>query len=315
MTHQDQLGINAVELVLLAPSDAKRVLEEIAAFGFKHVRFGVPWLLIEPVKGQQNWGNTTYNGQTVAGVQLIVSEAKRLGLTLLPILGVHMPAWTWIAKDFGEFCRRAHVTIGAPVYEVMNEPNLHAFNPFANAAPIAPLIVEAKKNITAQIAFPGLAAAETYAGWGIQLLFGFIPWPYQYRNASPEDFLRDSLALNVGPHFDVMNYHPYALKMDFSLDVPSATQPMIKRSSGLHEMSGKSTIIGTEWGFDIAKIGVPETARRIGIQMPLMHDRFDRHYLFAWRDDARHGGTFGIVDTANKPRKEIADVVKAALLG
>src|SRR6185437_6900490 len=121
------LGINCTELILLAPTDAQRVLADIADFGFKHVRVEIPMALVAPKQGQWVWGPTTYLGNPVAGVQLLVDTAKAVGIELLPILGVHMPSWSW-KPSFGEFCRQAPQVMNAPAYEIMNETNVAAFS-------------------------------------------------------------------------------------------------------------------------------------------------------------------------------------------
>jgi hypothetical protein len=300
------LGINCTELTVIP--DAKRVMADMAAFGFRHVRFEVAWQLVQPVKGSWNWD----------AVRLVRDAAKANGITLLPILGVHMAPWAYTPADFGEFCRRAAIELQAPAYEIGNEPNLQAFNPMGKADPIVPLIRAAFSTIkgvqpAAKIVFPGLAACATYSGFNWFFWLGpFGP----YGNTSPEDFLTAALKLGVGPWFDIMAYHPYSIGPGFDAQPPSAAQVMIAKTPLLRTLLRTKGIgvplWATEWGFD-ANLGAAEVAKRFTVQLPLMNQMCDRSYLFAWRDYVGHGGNYGLVDANNKPRQPLFDTVKAVV--
>ncbi len=73
------LGICVSELAILNPIDQKRVLTDIHAFGFRSVRFEVPWVAVQPRKGVWDW----------ALVRNARDVARSLGIELLPVLGVH----------------------------------------------------------------------------------------------------------------------------------------------------------------------------------------------------------------------------------
>ena len=304
MTHT--LGTNCTELVVLTPADRARVMADIAGFGFRHVRFEVPWQLVQPRKDVWDW----------TAVADVARLAALHGIELLPILGVHMAPWKYNALDYGEFCRRAAELLKTPAYELGNEPNLQLFNAFGKADPIVPLIMKGYSFIKqvqpgALIVFPGLAAAETFTAK--------ILWWSLYGNTSPEDFLAAALRLGVGPWFDVMAYHPYAIDKHFKMQLPKLTQPMIARGPTLQKMLVAEKLSrpmwATEWGFDIGAIGIDEAAKRFVVQLPMTATVYERSYLFAWRDHPGHGGSYGLVDANNVPRKPYFDVVHARLRG
>lgn len=291
-----KLGINCTELTLLAPDDIKRVMADIAAFGFRNVRFEVAWQLVAPTKGAQDWD----------AVRQVRDAAKANGITLLPILGVHMAQWAYTPADFGAFCARAATELQAPAYEIGNEPNLQVFNPFGDPAPIVPFIQKGWSGIkgvqpAAKVVFPGLAAAETF-------VMKFLWWSL-YGNTSPEDFLTGALKLGVGPFFDVMAYHPYSLTAGFAPEKPSASQPMMARIPKLQKLAGRPLWL-TEWGYDYAKTPPTTAATWFNAQLPLMGDG---SYFFAWRDYVGHGGTYGLVDANNNARQPIYDTVRKAI--
>lgn len=297
---RETLGINCTELTQL--SDYARVMSDIAKFGFKHVRVEIPWALVEPTKGRY----------VLDAVARITKQANALGLVLLPILGVHMPTWAYTAQDFGNFAKRVHAVMGASTYEVMNEPNLHTFNAWGGAAAIVPLVNAAKSNLPGvKIAYAGLAACVTYSGVTITKLWGFIPWPVQFRNLSPEDHLAE--ALKLGASFDITNYHPYSLSPGFTDEPPTPKQGMIARTSVLRKLGGTRPMWLTEWGFDVRKLGEQVVADRIAAQLELTDPQCERQYLFCWRDYAAHNGNFGVVTAANVERPKIARVVRAVL--
>lgn len=306
------LGINCTELALLAPADMKRVLADIAAFGFKHVRFEVPWLLIEAVKGRRVWGPNTYNGAPVPGLIAIRDEAARLGLTLLPVLGVHCPAWAWGPADVKVFATEAAQNLRVSEYEIWNEPNLHAFVTNGAAATYVPWLNAAYDGIKSvsldnQVVMGGLAAAVDYTGLYLTWLFGFIPWPAWFTNTSPETFLKTAIALNA--RFDRVAYHPYSINQAFVTEPPTLTQQMISKVAALRTITPKPLLL-TEWGFDYTKTTPAQAASWFGMQLPLM---VERSYFYSWRDYTTF--KFGLVDGNNAPRQPIYDAVKAALAG
>lgn len=301
------LGINCVELTLLQPADVKRVLSDIAAFGFRHVRFGVSMKLVCPSKGQFVWDS----------VVKARDLARNNGIELLPILpcdALNLPSWATPA-DFGDFCGRAATLLGAPAYEVGNEPNLHGFNPFGKAATYAPWLSAADDGIkrawpTATVIAAGLAAAADASGFNWFFWLGpFGPWA----NTSPESFLADLVKL-VPAKFDAAAYHPYSLGPGFDLQPPTAGQVMIAKTKTLQKLTPKPLYL-TEWGFDMAKATPAQAATWFTAQLPLMAATGgpSRGYLFAWRDYAGHGGTFGLVDANNKPRQPLYDTVRRSL--
>jgi hypothetical protein len=196
------LGINCVELTLLQPADVTRVLSDIAAFGFRHVRFGVSMKLVCPSKGRFVW-------DAVVGARDL---ARANGIELLPILptdSLNLPSWAAPA-DFGDFCARAATVLAAPGYEVGNEPNLHGFNPFGKAATYAPWLSAAYDGIkraqpAATVIAAGLAAAIDASGFNWFFWLGpFGPWA----NTGPESFLADLVKL-VPAKFDAAAYQSY----------------------------------------------------------------------------------------------------------
>lgn len=312
----DTVGINATELTLLSQADVNRVLDDIAAYGFTHVRVEIPWQLIQPTQQQWIWGSTTWNGASVAGADVVITAAKARGLTVLPILGVHMA--TWAPTDgvaFGEFARRAHERYDLPAYEIMNETNLAAFSTARWSSPsyLVPLLKAASLAIPdAEIVSGGMAAAVTYTGWAFVLgglsWFPWIPWPVQFHNDSPEDYLRG--VIQGGGPFNIAGYHPYSIADDLNTDVmPSADQPMIKRCKTVADLTQKP-VWATEYGFDAARMTPADISLRYEVQMPLVDAVCDRQYLFCWRDSPLHGGRlFGLVDANNKPRQPLYDHV------
>lgn len=304
----DSVGINATELVLLAPDDAIGVMIDIAEFGFKHLRVEIPMQLVAPTAGNWVWGPTTYLGKTVAGVQLLVQTAAELGLELLPILGVHMPTWAWKPR-FQEFCSRAHDVLQADAYEIMNETNLAAFseNKWAKGTFLAPLLKQARLSIPApaKIVSGGLAAAVTYTGWA------FTPWPTQFHNDSPEDYLK--LVIQQNAPFDIAGYHPYSIKDDLSTyEAPSPTQKMLMKADNVRALA-QTPVWATEWGFHTGPMTATQVAGYIQTQLPFVDLKCERQYLFCWRNYAPHGANYGLVDANNVPRQPIYDVVHSAL--
>jgi hypothetical protein len=301
------LGVNIVELTLLTPADRQRVLSDAAAFGFRHVRFGVSMKLVCPSKGRYVW-DAVVNARDLA---------RANGTELLPILptdSLNLPSWATPA-DFGDFCGRAATILGAPAYEIGNEPNLNGFNPFGKAATYAPWLSAAYDGIkrawpTATVIAAGLAAAVTYSGFNWFFWLGpFGAWA----NTSPETFLADLVKL-VPAKFDEAAYHPYSLGPGFDLQPPSAGQVMIAKTKALQAITPKPLHL-TEWGYDMAKVAPAQAAAWFTTQLPLMAATGgpNRGYLFAWRDYAGHGGTYGLVDANNVARQPFYDTVLRSL--
>ena len=293
------LGICCSELAIIP--DAARVLSDIAAFGFKKVRFEVPWVLVEPVKGQRNW----------APIVNVVNLAKQNGVELLPILGVHAPTWSWTAADYGSFCGDAAKVIGAPRYECWNEPNLAAFHQNGDAYTYVPQLSAASKAIkaiqpNAQIVMGGLAACEGATGFNWWFWLAPFGW---WTNVSPEDFLQDALNVGANQACDLIGYHPYSIDAGFNPQAPNASQVMIARIPKLAGIAKKPLLL-TEWGFDHAKIDANTSAAWFQTQLALLpYDSF----LYTWRD---YGTTkYGLVDGNNIARQPIYNAVHAVVAG
>lgn len=280
------VGINCTELVLL--TDAQRVLSDIAAFGFRYVRFEVPWLQVEPVKGSRDWSH----------VVAVRDEAARFGLTLLPVLGVHCPTWAWGPADVKVFATEAAQKLQVPEYEIWNEMNLHAFLPNGDAATYVPWLNAAYDGIKsvqpdAQVVMGGLAAAVDYSV------------PFFFTNTSPETFLKKAISLNA--KFDKVAYHPYSINQAFVEEPPSLTQQMIAKIANLRAITDKPLLL-TEWGWDLDRTTPTQAAAWFRMQLPLMAER---SYYYTWRD---YGTTkFGLVDASNSPREPLYSTVRATL--
>lgn len=291
------LGICVSELAILNPVDQKRVLTDIRAFGFRKVRFEVPWVMVQSRKGSWDWS--------------LVSNAKSiadsLGIELLPVLGVHTPTWAWNPVDVGIFATEAAKLLQAPAYEVWNEPNLAAFVKDGSAATYVPWLSAARLAIkavqpAATVAMAGLAAAVDATGFNwAWWLAPFGPW----RNTSPETFL--GAALKAGARFDAVAYHPYSIGPGFDQQKPTSSQVMIARINTLRKLTDKPMLL-TEWGFDFAKCSPAQAAQWFTAQLPLM---VGDSWFYAWRDYGPY--KFGLVDANNKPQQPMYDTVRAAL--
>lgn len=291
------LGICCSELAIIP--DADRVLSDIAAFGFRKVRFEVPWVLVEQVRGTRNW----------APISNVVKLAAAHGIELLPILGVHAPAWSWTATDFGSFCADAARVLNTPRYEIWNEPNLAAFLKNGDAYTYVPWLQAASKAIktaqpNAQIVMGGLAAAENATGFNWWFWLAPFGW---WTNVAPEDFLQDAWNVGANPVTDLIGYHPYSIDAGFNPVAPSATQVMIARIPKLAAISKKPLLL-TEWGYDYSRVDPNTAASWFKTQLPLMsYDSF----FYTWRDYGTD--KYGLVDATNVARQPIYDTVYAAV--
>lgn len=316
MTTSDTLGINCVEAILFDAGTLAKVFGDIAAFGFKHVRCEIPWGLVEPAKGQLNW----------APVQRLKAAAAANGLTILPVLGVHNPAWNWTHADFAFYVGQLAELLPLPAYELGNEPNLHSFNAWAAVGTPAALLAVGAKAIRdrlpdARILSPGLASSISFTLFLFPGLW-FIPPQFPvYTNKSPEDFLRETLQKPGGSSFDTVAYHPYAIDSGFVCVTPDKSPFMQARTDairGVLKAAGKPTaaLWLTEWGFDSAKVSAADVLARFEAQWkmtPAMQGPGGRSYLFCWRDYPGHGGKYGLVNANNVPRQPLYDRVKALL--
>lgn len=315
------LGVNQPDLALLTAADAGRVLDDIAAFGFDYVRFEVPWLLVQPAKAAAAWGATTWQGKAVCGVAGVRDLAAARGITLLPTLGVHMPTWKWTADDFGTFVSAADALLAAPVYEVLNEPNLATFTPsyWSKASYTVPLLKAARaatKGSGARLVFPGLAAIVTWTSWALVPGAGWfgLPGLVQYHNDAPETYLHDALTIDgCSESFDFMGYHPYSLTNQQTED-PNvvANQPMIARTATLAAIAGRP-MWGTEWGFSASLPDAVRAARTTAL-WALIKDSYAQTFYMAWRD-AGAGANYGLVDANNVPRPLVSAAVRDILTG
>lgn len=293
------LGICCSELAIIP--DAARVLSDIAAFGFRKVRFEVPWVLVEPTKGKRNW----------APIQNVVNLAKSNGIELLPILGVHAPLWSWTAADYGSFCGDAAKVIGSPRYEIWNEPNLAAFLKNGDANTYVPWLKSAYTAIkaaqsSAQIVMGGLAAAENASGFNWAFWLAPFGW---WTNVSPENFFQRALNAGAGQWCDLVGYHPYSIDAAFNPQPPSATQPMIARIPKLAGMSSKPLLL-TEWGYDYNRTTPLTAALWFQTQLPLISGE---SFFYTWRDYG--ADKHGLVDGSNNPRQPIYNTVRTAVRG
>ena len=307
-----RLGINCTELCILGRDDMLRVVDDIARFGFKDVRVEVPWRLVEQGNNQWTWGSTYYAelGITVAGVEATRDALRARGLTMLPVLGVHNPSWTFTPDDVKDFATQAAKVLYAPEYELWNEVNIHNFIPFGDPKVYAPWYTAARAGIksvspSAKITTAGLAAAKTYTGVTFQWWPPGLIW---FGNKSPEDFLTGALAAGV-KDFDYVGYHPYVLGDDFSTqETPRVDHPMIKRISTVAELTKREPRL-TEWGYDYAKTSPAQAAQWFKLQLPMLAPY--KSYFYCWRDWSAY--KFGLVDANNQPRREIYDAVKLAV--
>lgn len=296
------LGICVSELAILNLSDQRRVLRDIRDFGFRKVRFEVPWVTVQPRKGSWDWSLVT-SARDIA---------REFSIELLPVLGVHVPKWAWTPVDVEVFAREAAKTLNAPIYEVWNEPNLALFHKDGDPKTFAPIqraayngIKSVQPGYSSKVALAGLAACVDWRG------FNFFPWlgPFGwFRNTSPETFLRG--ILNASAPFDLVAYHPYAISSGFVHQEPTANQEGIARIAKLQGMVNKPPILLTEWGFDMAPGKVtPNTASQwFTKQLALLPGD---SYFYNWRDG--YGQQFGLVDANNVPRQPLYDTVKKAL--
>lgn len=292
------LGICISELAILNPIDQRRVLADAAAFGFRRVRFEVPWVVVQPAKAKWDW----------ASVRNAKSIADSLGIELLPVLGVHTPTWKWTPTDVAIFATEAAKILRAPAYEIWNEMNLAGYHKDGNAATYVPWLNAAYDAIhavdpRAKVVMGGLAAAIDAAGFNFFWWIGpFGPW----RNTSPETFLAAAKAF--GARFDAAAYHPYSIGPGFDEQPPSTSQVMLARIPTLQATIGERPLMLTEWGFNLDKMTQAVAAQRFLTQLPLMGSD---SYLYSWR----HYGSlhFGLVDAQNRPIQPYYDTVKAAL--
>lgn len=290
------IGVNCEELMTL--SDPVKTLTDIRAFGFTAVRFEVAWQLVQPAKGTWNWGV----------IQTIKAAADKLGITLLPVLGIgHSPSWAWTIADVQLFAAVTAKTLNTPDYEVWNEPNLSAFNRMGQAVTYVPWLNAAFAGIKSvqpysRVIMGGLSACVTAKGFNwFFWLAPFGPWG----NSSPEDFL--SAAIAGGAKFDAVAYHPYSIGPGFDVQAPSASQVMLARIPVLQKLV-RSPLVLTEWGFDAAKVSSKNQVAWFKSQLALMPGD---SYLQCWRDNG--GEKFGLVDANNVPREPYYSTVRAAL--
>jgi len=317
MSRKDTLGICLQEAGFLTKSSLEQTFAAIVDFGFRHVRFEIPWRGVQPTS-KDTWDWTK--------VREIKAAANAYGITLLPVLGAmkgltnfdrHDPTWAWTPTDFGYFAQNVAKELGAPAYEINNEVNLHQFNPYAKVEPVIAMQKAAYAAIKtvqpdAKVVYPGLAAC--YDDKGVVFWFFVV-----YENKSPEKFLDESLKKGMGPHFDVCSYHPYSTNgpTGFLVDPPSASQVMIGKTSKLRSILDNNGMASTpmwltEWGFDMAVMTNQQAADRFTVQLPLM-EKHARSYLYTWRDNGNF--VYGLVDAHNAPRQPFYDTVHTALNG
>jgi hypothetical protein len=315
-SRKDTLGICLQEAGFLSAASLNTTFQDIARFGFRHVRFEVPWRGVQPTKDTWDWTK----------VREIRAAATAQGITLLPVLGAmkgltdfqrHDPTWAWTPTDFGVFAAKVAQELRCPAYEVNNEMNLHAFNPFAKVEPVieqskAAYVAIKAVQPDAQLVYPGLAAclADKRTVWWFFTIF---------ENKDPVAFFDESLKKGMGPFFDVASYHPYSTggATGFVSESPSANQVMLAKTGQIRASLDKADYTQkqlwlTEWGFDMAVMSNEEASKRFAIQLPLM-EQHARSYLYTWRDNGNF--VYGCVDANNNPREPFYSTVKAALNG
>lgn len=289
------IGINQSNLVQLSQPDLDRVCTQIAAYGFTSVRFAVDWGILANWLGKVNYGP----------VQRTAGALNKAGLTALPVLGIHYPHGA-TPISFAAFTKRVVGILGAPAYEVWNEPNLWTFGIGSPANYLKYLRAAAKpiRDSGAQVISAGLAAyPDRQKLW--------------MRNYSPTTWLQGLYNAGENGDYDLFGYHPYALTVDEKFTDPTKAPYGITVIDNLDKLradhNDSRPYAFTEIGYDTARISIPTVAQWLPQQSTLLATHTAHQWLFCWRDTIGDGGNYGLVDGADRPKAALFDAVKSLL--
>ncbi len=201
--------------------------QSIANTGCKEVRIAVDWRDCEPTQGHYDW----------AGLDKMVATIRSKGLGILPIV-YRTP--TWMSSDHrtppdaqtyaGFLCMVAE-RLGAPCYEIWNEPNM--------VPPYHPgLDWTGSKEQFADLYRTARAALHGRFGDRFQAMVGGIANPAH----TGAQWLK-SIWPRLGP-VDCVGWHPYGLTVE-------GTWVM------LYEMIEMLNSVGSHCPLDVTEVGLP----------------------------------------------------------
>jgi hypothetical protein len=191
------------------PTDVEHALDTIASLGARWVRFDLNWSIVEPARGEHDWGR----------VDDFVAAARRRGLRVLATVA-YTPPWARSGpgddkrpprdpREYARFAAAAARRYGPDriaAWELWNEPNNGTFwAPRPDASAYARLARAAGRAIhrarpRATVVLGGLSPAGPALDWSSPDGSQVSPWR----------FLRDVEGLGGTDAVDAIGFHPYA---------------------------------------------------------------------------------------------------------
>ena len=169
-------------------NERPRTLAAVRMAGIGMVRCDFWWSMLEKANGSFDFALT----------DAIVAEAKKTGVSILPILCYDHKAHPHPKDDQGPWRRYVRAVAeryaaDCPIFEVWNEENSSRF--WGGKTPAAAEYLEVLKAAFEEIRAVAPGAKVAIGG------FAGVPWT----------FIEDLLAAGAGDFFDIMNVHPYCI--------------------------------------------------------------------------------------------------------
>ena len=189
---------DGASIITMPLADLNRELDAVAKTGARWFRVQIDWSVIEPVKGQYDWG---YVDRTIDAAR--AHNLKVLGLIAYTGAWARPPGSFFSAfpndpADYGDFAAAVVSRYGDRVshWELWNEPNLPLFSGFtvSNGARYTELL---------KAAYPAIKRVQpnsTVVSAGLSRLLG---------EDSPPAFMAQMYAAGAQGFFDAAAAHPY----------------------------------------------------------------------------------------------------------
>jgi hypothetical protein len=244
-------GLCVEEAIFLSAADQQKVFAGCTAAGAQYVRIGVPWSVINPVRGTYNWG--------ILDAAITTAHDNHLKV-LLNVIPPKPSFGFWIfggtsRSDLATFCAALctrYYPQGVADYEIWNEMNSAA-----------------SWSTGGLLWLPGSVNVANYVSWlqptykamhqavpGVNVISGGLEACASWLNElqDPVTALSSMYKAGLKGNCDAVAYHPYSLSSGFTYEPPTATQQFVADLTALHDImvangDGDKIIWATEWGF------------------------------------------------------------------
>lgn len=314
-------GFSQAELAwgdsIIEEADIRKVLQGISDVGGTRVRFGVPWNMIEKVRGQYNF---TY-------LDRAVNLCAQYGIK--PLLNVQPAGSTRGGGDgtpanFGEFCTelaRRYGPSGSNLveeYEIWNEENWSMFFTPTTPAAYMEYLKPAYEGIKSQhssaiVITGGTTPGATYSGQA-----GVFFWVH-FDLVNHIDWYTGLYNLGVQDYCDAIGIHWYSMADDWTKEQPADTQIDYVRVQAVRDLmvakgDGAKQIWLTEFGFP-QSLGLVKARDWLKMQVDMIAARpwIGPSFLYSYRnvgtDLSNPNNGFGAVDFAFRPKSPYYEYV------